>query len=107
MGSFPFFDLLRTAFASIRVVPDGAVTRSVDMTVVTGSSRAGWNCMSRVVIIPINFDRSVPFSVSVSVSAGSHSAIQWLQKIFKTRNLYQKYLNVFLVATESLWMNES
>ena len=43
MGSLPFLDLDRTAFASTRVVPEGAVTRSVDMTDVTGSSGEGWN----------------------------------------------------------------
>lgn len=64
MGSLPFLDLERTAFASARVVPEGAVTRSVDMARVTGSEGLGWNWMSRVVIMPINRERRVPFSVS-------------------------------------------
>jgi hypothetical protein len=67
IGSLPFFDLLNTSFASFSVVPEGAVTRSVDITVVTGSSRFGWNWISLEVIIPINFDRKVPFSANLSV----------------------------------------
>lgn len=56
-------DLERTALASVSVVPEGAVTRSVDMTVVTGSERSGWNWISRVVIMPISGELREPFSV--------------------------------------------
>lgn len=35
IGDIPFFELRRTSFASASVVPAGAVTRSVDITVVT------------------------------------------------------------------------
>ena len=62
MGSLPFLDLERTALASVSVVPDGAVTKSVDMTAVTGSSGTGWNWMSRVVIMPIKRERRRPLS---------------------------------------------
>jgi hypothetical protein len=67
IGSLPFLDVERTALASVRVVPEGAVTRSVDMTAVTGSSCLGWNWMSRLVIMPISGERRRPFSAVVSL----------------------------------------
>lgn len=62
------------ALALLRVVPEGAVTRSVDMTIVTGSERSGWNWISRVVIIPIRGELREPFSVQ-SKLLGSSSVI--------------------------------
>ena len=65
IGSLPFLDVERTWLASRRVVPDGAVVSSVDMTDVTGSSREEWNWISRVVIMPMSLLRRVPFSASL------------------------------------------
>ena len=65
IGSLPFFDLLRMLLASFRSTPWGAVTRSVDMTAVTGSLTLSWNWMSRGVMIPMSLERSLPSSASL------------------------------------------
>ena len=62
IGSLPFFELRRTSLASARVVPAGAVTRSVAITAVTGSSGFLWNWMSLLVTMPRSFEWRVPFS---------------------------------------------
>ena len=62
MGNLPFFDFERTSLARRRSVPSLAVTRSVDMTSVTGSNGSEWNWMSRDVIMPIRRERKRPVS---------------------------------------------
>ena len=94
--------------ASVSVVPDGAVTRSVDMTAVTGSEVSGWNWMSRVVIMPMSGERRNPLSVTTAVSAGERnpmkSVIFWLLLSHRVEDFSPHYDGIALVERKLMKM---